>query len=297
MQDRLEIAYVKVSGDGKMFAAAVKKGYVELGHEIWVSEMDAPALRRVGAFAGLDCDFAQISYTGRYVAASCVDWFGDREDEGLYLWDTDGGKEGELILASNAGCMPNGGFTRDERWLLAKGCEPGRFLIAVQPGSDGVRDRVPVDLPKGFAELSPDGRWVLHTPTAGNRKVVLRFHEDGSVGEAARVPSDPSLCWWQKRSEGNGLVCRTEDDRYFQVDLIEGPVARFSNPRPYLANKPDETEFRSRWNDTASDGRYLAMILRAEEAKTKRRLPEIEVVLNWTEHLKRELAESESADR
>ncbi len=132
-------------------------------------------------------------------------------------------------------------------------------------------------------------------PPNRDRVTIRRVNENGTLGEAVRVPFDMVEGWWQKRSEGYGAVYRTADDRYFQVDVIDGPVARFSAPRPYLANRPDGMKFRV--NSTASDGRLVAWVERAEEEPEEPQTPGIEVVLNWTELLKRELGEPESTNR
>ena len=161
----------------------------------------------------------------------------------------------------------------------------GRQREIWQVPLDGDPTATPIlqgDLFRGYAEISPDGRWLAYV---SNQVVFLqRFRDPG-----ARVPVS-------NEGYARGLMWGPEGDRlYFQLGErlmsatvdVTGDTARVGRPTEILSGDYlTGTLSAHRQIDIASDGRFLMMRLDRAASESEPTSPQVVLVQNWSEELK-----------
>jgi hypothetical protein len=270
-----------VSADGSWTALTVMNR--ELLFEVWGSEVDRSAIRRIASLPGMDCLDPVLSARAEWVAFRAQ---GETSARGIYLAPVDGSTPPRLAFEqapevegiSAESFSPDGSellvrTTRgDERRLLAVplGGElpaEGRVLLASGYGAGG--------------ELSPDGAFLSYKSNdAGRWEVFVRARRaDGSLGAAVPVGVGQFANWDRPDSGPNRLLYFTLDHRVMAVRVSAGPrVGAPTEVADWKAVMPDIVSAAY-----AFDDRYL-VVLRGEDE-----IPpdQIELVLGFDAEIER----------
>ena len=154
---------------------------------------------------------------------------------------------------------------------------------------DGGRDSAPLleedGRVYGFPEFSPDGRWLAYS--AGDSALALDVYVEPfpPTGRIERITREGGYYpFWSK--SGDRLFYRNANSpfgvRLRAVDIETTPEFRFTN-ETLLAPEGFIVETGYRDFDVVADGSELLMVFPIEQDDAP--LPEVAVVLNWTQEL------------
>jgi len=203
----------------------------------------------------------------------------------LWVIGTDGSEQ-QPQPASAVGHFHPLNWSDDGRGVLAVEFVGGPSNIDIvrwQPGKPEAREPV-VQTPAqdGFkgASISPDGRWLAHTSDQSGRTEVWVRPYPGP-GVPVRVSTNGGIEPGWSRT-GHELFY-LEDERVMAVVAVStGSTFGFKPPASLFDSR--YRIFGQPWSyDVAADGRFL-MIKQTTPARTS---PQVVVVLNWHEELKR----------
>jgi len=205
----------------------------------------------------------------------------DRSDEPEELLAIDG-----AILISQA-WSPDGAWLayqkqhgtadRTEVWLLAMNGRGETRRLLASPGAD-------------FSSLSfsPDGRWIAYVSNeSGRDQVYVRGFEDGAAKGAEYVLSNDSVesVFWSPT--GAEVFCRTKERCLAVAVRTEGGFAA-SAPEPVFIDA-DLGAIDSTPLGVSPDGQRFAFVRAGAGEEVK---PQINVVLNWFDELRRQTSPS-----
>jgi eukaryotic-like serine/threonine-protein kinase len=215
-----------------------------------------------------------------------IAYFSNREGPGRTFWQ----------LADGGGALER--LTTGDIELPFSWSHDGKILATVDTWKnsairllhidDRQRERFSSDAPAYYdaPQFSPDGHWISYVSTEGGRRAIYVEPYPGN-GAKREISSDGATepLW---SPTGREIFYRV-GDKLMAVDVVTEPSFSIGKPhelfeRHYLPN----TNGYDRPNyDVSSDGqRFLMVKLVTERADPTR----IEVVLNWTEELKRLVA-------
>ena len=204
----------------------------------------------------------------------------------LRLWviATDGSEQ-QPQPASALGHFHPLAWSDDGRGVLAVQFVDGLSNIDIvrwQPGKPDEREPVVQTAAQdGFkgASLSPDGRWLAHTSDqSGRTEVWVRPYPGPGVPVRVSTNGGIEPVWSRTGHE----LYYLEGQRVMAVAVSTGSTFGFKSPTWLFDSR--YRIFGQPWSyDVAADGRFL-MIRPTTEAQTS---PQVVVVLNWHEELKR----------
>jgi serine/threonine-protein kinase len=153
-------------------------------------------------------------------------------------------------------------------WSWTRGQSP-RSLIAV---------------PSPYASLSPDRQWVaFHTSEHG--RVVPYIQSVSSPAARFQISQNGHAPLWSP--DGRKLFyVAGETNSLMTVDVQTAPTVVFGKPAVLVPEIAHGLGLPERWYDVAPDGRKLFVRL---PDKTDARRQEVDVVLHWSEELKRRM--------
>ena len=158
--------------------------------------------------------------------------------------------------------------------------------LSLTPGGHATRPLVQTNSAEANGEVAPDGRWLAYqSDESGRDEIYVRPFPDIGGGRW-QVSSDGGRTPLWART-GRELFYRSLDGAVMAVQVESGTVWRTSRPSQALpARYYDGTGLTGRTFDISPDGqRFLMMTERGRDrAGTS---PQIVVVQNWTEELKR----------
>jgi serine/threonine-protein kinase len=148
----------------------------------------------------------------------------------------------------------------------------------------GTRSKVPLIQTEAIetnAEISRDGRWLAYQ---SGREILVRPFPDVETGRWTIGPGYQPL--WSP--DGRELFFLNEGGRLMAVTVQTTPTFSASTPRMVFdrAYVWNVVGLSARTYDISPDGRRFLMIKDAESA-TRDSAPQMVVVLNWHEELKR----------
>ena len=137
--------------------------------------------------------------------------------------------------------------------------------------------------------MSPDGRWLAYQSYDGATAGVLveSFPPRGVPNQIARrEAATPHHPFWSR--DGRTLFYLPGPNQFAAVRVTTQPAFSFSNPvllprGVFLEGGPDSV----RNIDALRDGRFVGIVDLAQSESGDLSAPRINVVLNWTEELKR----------
>jgi eukaryotic-like serine/threonine-protein kinase len=273
-------AYPRVSPDGKRLALEINDGKEV---NIAVYELSGAASVRRLTFGGNN-RFPIWSADGRRLAFQS-----DREGDLAVFWQAADGGRADRLTRPEPGTahVPESWHPRGDTFLfsVAKGPEVSLWRFSV-PDRQATRfgDVRSASLPTN-AVFSPDGRWVAYQrgepEQAEGTTFVEPYPPDGTKFQIARG-GRPA---WSR--EGTELFFIPAPNRFMAAKVQTQPTFTFANPVdvPRGFGVADPTNPRP--YDVTSDGRFIGV---GTPSQTKSGLPgppEIHVVLNWYQELKR----------
>ncbi len=154
-------------------------------------------------------------------------------------------------------------------------------------GGHTVRPLIQTEFQDQGPELSPDGRWLAYqSAESGDIEVYVRPFPATDTGRWQISVGGGSQPLWSR--DGRELFYLNARRQLTVITVQNGSGFSASTPRQLLdqAYVSDAVANSTRTYDVSSDGRRFLMI-KASPSTTRARDPEVVVVLNWTEELKR----------
>ncbi len=259
--------------------------------DIWVADAETRVLRRLVSEPGRDCFPSLFSPVEESLVYLCR----STDESAVYVRRTDGSGEPRKLLESGPGESRHAqGFWPDGSKLLywvgsGAGESELRLLTLDATAADKPTDTLLLQQDVYNAGLSSDGKWLSYLSNASGRRelYIRRINSSGELGREIPVTTGGTNVYsWSPRSDEPAATLHYEDPdrRVFSVTVTEGRVSRPTS-LPWV-----ERALRDAVGGAMlPDGRGL-VILKGEEEKPSR---ELHVVLNWTEELRRRLADSE----
>ena len=276
----------RLSPDGRRFACTIvnARGL----DEIWVSPVARAEFQRLGTDPNADSfspiwspDGARIAYARH----------GQDARDGIYIQDAEGGEATRILTPESDVQYQPGGWLPDGSALVAMRMPAGRPSIVLVPLGGGVADSsrvrplLPADFARVLPSLSRDGRLLAFgsDETGKLQTWVAEMRPGGGVGRPIQVRTSGrvSHAWGP---DGRTLFIQDERNRLMKVSVSLGPALSVSAP---VEVADLEKEHVSLWSPFP-DGRFFVGLHSESEGEITR----YDLVLNWTELLKRKLRAS-----
>jgi eukaryotic-like serine/threonine-protein kinase len=284
--------YVRSSRDGSRLAIGSDDGRDAI---VWIYEVAGKNAMRRLTFVGKN-HYPVWSPDGRRVAFQS-----DREgDHGLFVQNADGTGALERLTTAEEGDehVPES-WSPDGRYLLFSVRRSTRFSLQVLSIDDkkavpfgGVESVTPIS-----AVFSPDGRWVAYVSSEGPSKSSSRgvyIQSFPATDARYQVPKQPGSIDYHPvwAPDGTELfyVPSASSRQLAAVRVSTQPAPTFGNPVNVPATVHADTPgSQMRAYDMLPDGRLVGLIAATEAQSSGARpsSPELRVVLNWFEELKR----------
>ena len=267
----------RISPDGERIAVQVNDNALS---ELWLYDVGHDALSRFPLEGSINS--APVwTPDGKRIA-----YFSNREGPGRTFWQ----------LADGSGALER--LTSGDIELPFSWSPGGKILATVDTTPDPAiwllhiddrrRERFPRDASAFYddPQFSPDGQWILYVSTDGGRRAIYVEPYPGPGGKYEISSDSGTEPLWSPT--GREIFYRI-GDKLMAVDVLTAPSFSIGKPhelfeRRYLAN----TNGYDRPNyDVSSDGQRFLMVKPVEERDEP---AQINVVLNWTEELKRIVA-------
>ena len=277
-------AHPRVSPDGTRLAFGTDDGKEA---NIWIYELSgANAPRRI-TFNGKN-RFPIWSGDGQRVAFQS-----DREgDLGLFWQRADGAGAAERLTKGEQGVshVPES-WARDGKRLLftiAQGSTFTLWTLTLDERKATPFGDVRSDRPIG-AVFSPDGRWVAYSSFSGGAGggYVQPFPATGARYQIPKLTFDYHPLW---TSDGKELFYLPVAGRFAVVSVQMQPSFTFGNPVEMTTVTFTQSHVSNdvRNYDLTPTGKFVALVDPQEQSRSgTSAAPEIRVVLNWFEELKR----------
>jgi Tol biopolymer transport system component len=140
------------------------------------------------------------------------------------------------------------------------------------------------------ATFSPDGRWVAYSTTAPGPPAGSLFVQPFPT-TGATYPISKSLGFhptWSPDGKELFYFASVGSGQFVAVSVATRPTFTFGNPvpvpSPFAAGRP---EFERNYDITLDGKRFLGVVAAGQTASGAPAAPQIQVVLNWHEELKR----------
>ncbi len=197
-----------VSPDGRRVAAVIINSAALF--EIWVSDVDRPALRRVVAFPDSDCYAPSWSPDGRQLLYARI---AKSADDGVWVRDLATGVTRRVLRFGDVELIPQD-WSPDGRWLIVtKYHRPsGLMLVHLPDGDDPARAVSVTPGPTASARFAPDGRrvaWV--SGETGRLEVYLAPFADGKLGASMMIST----------AGGSGVVWAPDGRALYYLTLAD----------------------------------------------------------------------------
>jgi dipeptidyl aminopeptidase/acylaminoacyl peptidase len=220
-------------------------------------------------------------------------------DLGIFWQRADGGGIAERLTtaAQDVAHTPES-FSRDGKYLLFTEYRDRTYslhILSMNDKSIAPFGKVTSTEPTG-AEFSPDGRWVAYASTAGagdtvssNRGIFIQpFPATGAPIQVPKVRVDYHPAW---APDGHSLLfVATAPQPFAVVGIRTEPGVTFEPARqlPQSVPRPLLLSGDVRGYDIMPDGRLISLNPAVDQDSTGAAVrPEIRVVINWFEELKR----------
>ena len=292
-----------VSWDGSTFACASEDPDT-LDREVWTGTVAGGALQRVGRVTMENCREGVFSPDGSLMAATCTPDIGPRAEDGLYIFATDGTGARLHLAKTNPRYrfLTSAVFSPDAKWagftgITSDGGEFEYMWASVDPQLRRDPELRPMQEMEGTVvtsvpPLPPGGRWISYSRLhRGGQAVFIRaLHEDLSLGDEIQVTDSGSGKHLWARTDASGrqeLIFNATGEKKWEgrwmgrwVDPDTGPESEAPH---HVVDYPYQRRFVA-----LPDGRFITVVNEPEEEGSK---PDsMEVVLNWTQLLERQLA-------
>jgi Tol biopolymer transport system component len=270
----------RVSPNGKQVALGTVNGKEA---NVWIYDLSGASAVRQLTFGGKN-RFPIWSADGERVAFQS-----DREgDLGIFWQPADGLRPAERLTKPEPGAshVPDSWSPSGDRLLFSetKGGSVTLWMYSIQdrkstPFGD-IKSVLPID-----AAFSPDGRWVAYqSGQPGNNAVYVQpFPSTGSKYQVSKGNAHHPA--WSR--DGKELVFNPATALPLVVRVTATPSFQVTEPvqLPTKANESGPASIRN--YDIMSDGRVIGVVNAGQPPLGDLAVQQIQIVLNWTEELKR----------
>ena len=264
--------FPQISPDGQRVA-------VEISSQVWLYDLSRDTLTRF-AFDGSINDTPAWSPDGQRIA-----FRSNRAGRMNLFWQrADGGGGAERLTDNEYNDLPRS-WTPDGRILAFQEVRPdtGRDIFTLRIGDRNPQPFLQTKYTEGCPQISPDGRWLAYVSdeTGGPEVFVQPFPATGGKWQVSTDGGTEPV--WNRN--GHELFYRS-GPKMMAVDVATQPAFSAGKPRmlfegPYAASVFPLTGVAY---DASPDGQRFLMM---EEAGQPKPATEINVVVNWSEELKR----------
>ena len=251
---------------------------IEIGPQTWIYDLARGALTRL-AFEGQVNDGPIWTADGKRIAVRS-----DRAGTNRVFWMlADGSGGAEQLTDGSIGQLPRS-FSPDGQWLAYQetGADTRRNVWFLRVADRTKQPFLVTKATEGAARFSPDGRWIAYvSDEAGKPEVYVQpFPASGGKWQVSTEGGTEPV--WNRN--GRELFYRN-GDRMMAVDVAMQPTFSSGRPRMLFDGKYASSLFPLTGvaYDVSPDGQRFLMI---EETGTTTP-QQINIVLNWTEELKR----------
>jgi serine/threonine-protein kinase len=274
--------FPRVSPDGRWIAVGTNDGKVA---NIWVYERSRASAIRQLTFIGKN-RYPIWSAAGRFVTFQS-----DREgDLGLFQQRADGSGTAERLTKSDPGTahVPNSWSPDGNTLLFEVIKDSGRTLWVFSTGDRKIAQVGDIQMETGGATIdatfSPNGRWLAYRSAADNGAPAVSVEPFPVTGSKFLIDNGLNPVWSR---DGKTLFFRRLTTGDFVATRVTTESAfSFSTPQQLPMTFPGRQSISSARNhDITPDGKFIGVVPAGQgQADTR---PQINVVLNWTEELKR----------
>jgi WD40 repeat protein len=257
-----------ISPDGKRIALTLEGS----SYDVWVYDLERGTLTKV--------TFGADDYSPKWSPDGRMLMYRSSKSGSMQLYVKHGIVQGdETVVTEGPEFKEAYGWTPDGREIIfgRENKDKGWDLYAASvEGDHKPRPLVVSQYKKGWASLSPDGKWIAYTSDeSGQREIFVQAMND--PGTRAQISSEGGTAPRWARS-GNELTYLAKDG------MMSVKFARGSGLNP---GKPVKLFYDKRiWSgyDLSADGRFVV----AADADEKGGGNQINVVLHWFDELKQE---------
>jgi len=263
----------QISPDGRKVA-------VEVGSQTWIYDFGRGALTRL-AFEGDTNDSPVWSPDGKRIAVRS-----DRTGKANIFWQlADGGGGAEPLTIAGIGQLPRS-FSPDGQILAFQevNADTRRNIWTLRMTDRKAQPFLTTPATEGAVKFSPDGRWLAYVSDESGRPEVF-VQPFPPMGGKWQVSTDGGTepAW---NRNGRELFYRS-GTRMMAVDVATQPTFSVGKPRTLFEGQYASSQFPLTGfaYDVSPDGQRFLMIEGTGGQGTSS--AEINVVLNWSEELKR----------
>jgi len=268
--------YARISPDGTRLALDIR----DQEEDIWIWNFTRLTLTRLTFDASLDLYPVWTPDSRRIVFAS------QRSGtQNLYAQAADGTGGVQRLTDTPSAQFPYSMMPAGDRLVVREDAPQRGSDLLLLPLAGEPRPLVQSMFSELNAELSPDGRWLAYQSNeSGRDEIYVRPFPDVTGGRWQVSTGGGRTPLWA-RTAGE-LFYRSADGAVMAVRGESGPAWRVTLPTQVLpARYWDDSGTTGRTFDIAPDGRRFLMMTRGVNDKSA--APQIVVVQNWQEELKR----------
>ncbi len=262
------------SPDGKKLAIQITD---DGAAAIWIYELARNTLTRLTFGPGSRTaplwsgDGRSIIYNARYATASFRSKLADGSGEEEILF----GNESYDPGAAPQSASPDG------KTLLFGSYPAGRQAIQALSldGSNSIRPYLQGAFNFSSAHFSPDGRWVVYMTDESGRRQIYVQPFPGPGGKWLISTEEGQYPRWARNGREIFFV---SGDKLMSVEVETQPAFKAGTPHPLFSTSSYLVGAGN--YDVAPDGQHFLMIKQEEAAASPK---ELNVILNWSEELKR----------
>ena len=274
---------LRISPDGTRLALEVR----DQANDIWIWDLGRATLTRLTVDAGFDGAPVWTPDGRRIVFSSDR---GVATNANLYWQAADGtGAVERLMESESLSPAVASAFSPDGTRLLFTQPSPGGATgldIHILPlaGERRATTLVQTTFEEGNAEVSPDGRWVAYESNeSGRSEIYVRPFPNVDEGKWTVSTGGGAQPLWARN--GRELFYVAQPARLMAASIQPGATFAAGDPRLLFEGRYARPGLRGTY-DVAPDGRRFLM-LKENESAPQTAPPELVVVPNWLEELKR----------
>ena len=275
--ERRYFEWPRASPDGTRVVASVRSWR----DRVWMIDATRGSMSRVTTQPWQREGVPLFSRDGRWLALAAVEgssWSAERR-ESIVIMPSDLSRPEERLTTAERLLFPNS-FTPDGSTLVyhtntGEGVGSDLFAVAIH-GDHAVRPLLQTPFNEGFADVSPDGRWIAYQTNRSGRPEIWVAPFPSMEGARQVSISGGTYARWSR--DGRRLFFY-QTNTIWSADFADGSAPVISKPAPY-AQLPVVRP--AGYFDVMPDGSILFV-----DGPDVGSTPELRVILNWTSELQR----------